>query len=403
MNDHTSPEGNRPVQPGVHRGTPHRLLGVDAARGVALLGMMAVHVTPAVHADGSSTTAHLLASGRASALFALLAGVGLALASGGTTVPRGETLRRACVATSVRAALLVVVGLIIGTLDSGVAVILVYYGLFFVAALPFLGARPVVLLPLAAAWAVLAPVLSHVWRQDMPAGSGGNPTFATLAEPVELLRELVLTGYYPALPWMAYLLAGLGVGRLALGTQRIQLRLLATGVGIAVGTYTLSWALLRLGVMERLVEAGVGLHPTSRPFGDGVLLTSFYGTTPTTSWWWLSIASPHTATPFDLAHTIGVAIAVLALMLLLERRLRVVLAPLAAIGSMTFTLYTLHVVLLASVLPGGVPYALAWHVVIAVAVAWPWRRHVGRGPLEALAAALARGAVQGSRLGRSRD
>ena len=52
-----------------------RLLGVDAARGVALLGMTAVHVTPAVDAAGRPSALHLAFGGTASALFALLAGV----------------------------------------------------------------------------------------------------------------------------------------------------------------------------------------------------------------------------------------------------------------------------------------------------------------------------------------
>jgi uncharacterized membrane protein len=53
-----------------------RLLGVDAARGLALFGMMSVHVLPATDPDGTVSTAFRISSGRASALFALLAGVG---------------------------------------------------------------------------------------------------------------------------------------------------------------------------------------------------------------------------------------------------------------------------------------------------------------------------------------
>ena len=63
-----------------------RILGVDAARGVALIGMMSIHIAPAIGTDGSTSTTYLIASGRSAALFALLAGVGLALASGGPTL-----------------------------------------------------------------------------------------------------------------------------------------------------------------------------------------------------------------------------------------------------------------------------------------------------------------------------
>ncbi|WP_166344844.1 heparan-alpha-glucosaminide N-acetyltransferase domain-containing protein [Phytoactinopolyspora limicola] len=369
-----------------------RLQGVDAARGVALIGMIAVHITPSIGDDGQSTLAHLLASGRASALFALLAGVGLALASGGTIPPRGARLRQAFAGTATRAALLITVGMILGQLDSGVAVILVYYGLFFILALPFLGLRARTLLPLAATWAVLAPLISHLLRIDAPRSAPGDPTVESLAEPADLLRQLILTGYYPALPWMAYLLAGIGLGRLALASATVAWRLLVGGAALATICSLLSWLLLRQGVLERLIDAGTGAHPTSRPFTDGPLTTSFYGTTPTTSWWWLTVASPHSSTPFDLLHTIGTAAAVLGLMLLLGHRLPTALTPLADVGSMTFTLYTLHVVLLATILPRDHEHALLWHVVIVVGVAVPWRRFIGRGPLEAAAAAGAKAA-----------
>lgn len=369
-----------------------RLVGVDAARGVALLGMIAVHITPAIGDDGAFSPVHLFASGRASALFAVLAGVGLALANGGVTPPRGAAMRQACVATTVRALLLIIVGMLIGLADSGVAVILVYYGVLFIAALPFLGLRARTLLPLAAFWAATAPLLSHVLRLDAPPRSSGNVTFESLADPAGLIWQLTLTGYYPVLPWIAYLLAGLGIGRLVLASSRVAAQLMVAGAALAVTSYLVSWVMLRQGVMDRLVEAGTGPHPTSRPFTDGVLNTSFYGTTPTTSAWWLTIASPHTATPFDLLHTIGTSAAVLGLMLLLAQRISSLLGPLAAIGSMTFTLYTLHVLLLASALPGELEYATLMHIVVIFAIAIPWRRSIGRGPLEALAAGLARSA-----------
>ena len=42
------------------------------------------------------------------------------------------------------------------------------------------------------------------------------PSFDSLAEPVTLLRELLLTGYYPVATWLPYLLVGMVLGRLDL-------------------------------------------------------------------------------------------------------------------------------------------------------------------------------------------
>ena len=74
---------------------------------------------------------------------------------------------------------------------------------------------------------------------------------------------------------------------------------------------------------------------------------------------------------------------------------RRVLVPLAATGSMTFTLYTLHVLALAEGSPfrSDDPMTL-WlcHVAVALVVATLWRTQVGRGPLEWLASSLDRAA-----------
>src|SRR5215218_7611418 len=57
---------------------PARLIAVDATRGLALLGMMAVHALWAYDDDGNVTWTYSLAAGRSAATFALLAGVGIA-------------------------------------------------------------------------------------------------------------------------------------------------------------------------------------------------------------------------------------------------------------------------------------------------------------------------------------
>lgn len=379
-----------------------RLLGVDAARGLALIGMMSIHVTPHFTDDGESSLAYVLASGRASALFAMLAGVGLALAYGRRSPLRGRNLGGAAAAVTTRGAVLILVGLFLGGLDSGAAVILVNYGLLFVLAIPFLSLGARTLLPLAATWAVVVPIVSHIVREDMPLSTYNNINPESFNDLGGLVRELFLTGYYPVLPWTAYLLAGMGIGRLALNSARVAAWLFGGGVVLATATWLVSSWLLESRALDEILTAGSGGHPVSTPpefagAGD-VLASSFYGTTPTTSPWWLATASPHTATPFDLLHTIGSSMAVLGAMLLLARFVgRYVVWPLSAIGSMTFTLYSMHIVLLTAGLNGETDYALLWNVLIAFAVAMPWRGFIGRGPLEAMTAALsgaARAAVR---------
>lgn len=55
-----------------------RITGIDAARGIALVGMLAIHVMPQFNDDFEPTLVWQVASGTSAALFALLAGVGQA-------------------------------------------------------------------------------------------------------------------------------------------------------------------------------------------------------------------------------------------------------------------------------------------------------------------------------------
>lgn len=368
-------------------GAKARLIGVDAARGVALLGMMAVHVLPLADADGSASTPYLIAGGRSAALFAVLAGVGLALASGGTHPPRGRAWAAAAAGTLVRAALIGAVGLIVGIADSGVAVILVYYAVLFVLAIPLLPLGPRILAPLAAVLAVGVPILSYAIRPSLNPPDRGNPTLSTvLGDPVGTLQTLLVTGYYPALAWTAYLCAGLAVGRLPLRSIATAWWLAGVGITLAVAASVASALLLGpLGGAD-------ALRGTLSPGTDlGQLLdSSFYGNTPTTSWWWLAIDTPHSTTPLDLLHTIGTSLAVLGGMLLLARVIAPVLTPLAAAGSMTLTLYSAHVLLLSTpFLPADATRSYVLQVVTVLVIATLWRSTGRRGPLEALVAAAA--------------
>ncbi|MDP9398834.1 MAG: hypothetical protein M3P96_13930 [Actinomycetota bacterium] len=340
--------------------------------------MMAVHVLPAVDSDGSASTPYLVASGRASAIFAVLAGVGLALATGGPTGPPPRTRAAARVAVAVRALAIGALGLAVGYADTGVAVILAYYGVLFLLAVPLLGLEPRMLATLALGAAVTVPVpvpvLSLLVRPALPRPGLDNPTFTSVADdPVAWLAELTLTGYYPALAWTAYLCAGLAAGRLALGSVRDPATLLAGGVTAALLAAGTSALLLGpLGGHEAILTATPRLDPAEL---DTALQTSLYGNPPATTWWWLAIDAPHASTPLDLVHTTGSALAVLGAALLAGRLVPRLLAPLATAGSMTLTLYTVHVLLPATdVLPDDPEVSYVVQVVAALAVAMWWRQ-----------------------------
>lgn len=372
-----------------------RVLGVDVARGLALLGMVSVHIFAAVRQDGSLHPSYVIAAGRSAALFAVLAGVGLALATGGQRRYDGPRLRAARAGVLARAGLLMGLGLALGQVHSPPLVILAYYGLLFVVAIPCLGLSARALAVLAVVSASLAPLLSHVLRMHLDASPihepGGRHLFA----------ELLLTGTYPVLPWTTYLFVGLALGRIDLRRRATALWLVGGGAALAVAAQVVSSRLLdAAGGVDRL-RASVPSDPAHAFLQgdlDTVLRHGLFGTTPTTDWRWLLISSPHSSTTLDLVHTSATAAGVLGLCLLVTRHApRWLYLPLAATGSMTLTLYTGHVLALTNGSPllsdDRLQLWLA-HVVTVLVVATLWRSWVGRGPLEWFAAQLDRAARQ---------
>ena len=194
---------------------PGRLVGLDAARGLAVLGMYVAHFNP--YQTFPDSTVQALVSGRSAALFAVLAGITTALLSGGSRPPSGPGMRERRLRITVRALLLFGIGLLLSALDVPVKEILTAYGALFLLALPLLRMRPRPLALAAAVAAVTGPVLSYVLRSTVlgPGGAGETLAPGDLTSVAGLghgLVVLTVTGVYPLLTWLPFLLAGMAGG-----------------------------------------------------------------------------------------------------------------------------------------------------------------------------------------------
>lgn len=380
-----------------------RLIGLDAARGIALFAMMVTHIFALSDPAGLPTWAAVFA-GRASALFAVLAGCSLVLSTRSRMAASGR-LRDAVPSVLIRAGAIIFIGLCLGSVSTLLAVILVNYGVMFAIAMLFLRLRARSLFIIAIVWMVLSPVLSMVVRSQF----GLEPMYSAmswfdLATPLTMLHDLVLTGYYPILQWLSYILLGMAVAKIDIGKHLMSL--FAGGLGLFLVGKGVSWLLINVA------GGGSALVRVSELYGtdlNAALFTGSYGVTPTTSWWWLAIAGPHSGTPFDLLSTAGTALLTIvvcqSLAVLLGRRTWV-LAPLTAPGSMPLSVYSTHVVLLEITRPwveanpmlGGeamspqtVEFGL--HALVFIASALIWKLAIGaHGPLEGGIAAIIRSA-----------
>jgi len=343
-----------------------RLQGVDVARALALLGMIATHVGGIAEqvdwADPGTWAA--VAHGRSSSAFAVLAGVSIGLTSGRERPPGPPAIGRIRGRLALRAAVVVAIGLWLMALRTPVYVILPTYGVLFLLVVPVLRLRARWLLVAAGACAVLSPVVA-VSIAPLYADAG--------------MWEVQLGLVYPVVTFLAYVLVGLAVVRAGLGRRR-QVVLLVSGAVAAAVAYVTG------NVLAPVPPDAASAFPGVPYAGEGSTAAQALAQL---------FLSPrdHSSSVVDVVGTAGVAVAVIALCTLVfdgrGRTARRVAFPLAAVGSMPLTVYAGHLVVLAS-LPSYPDSGAAWgwFAIGSVLFAMVWRRFLGRGPLERLTATV---------------
>lgn len=338
---------------------PSRLPGIDLARALAVLGMFAAHLIALPLPEvGDPATWIGLAGGRSSILFATLAGVSLALITGGSAPLSGPALTTARLRIVVRAAVLWLIGVGLIATAVPVYVILPAYAILFVLALPLLPLGVRTLWMLAGAGALILPWAQPFWNAlPIWQGSSGHDL------------ALLLGWNYPFTLWIVFLLAGLAVGRSALRSLRTQWMLLVGGL---------------LAVAVALVaDASVAVDPESYA---GMVWTS----------------AEHSGGILEVVGSGGGAVATIGACLLLCRTpASAVLLPLRAVGAMPLTAYVGQLVVWAIIaatvlgevddLAGFRALSPFWPFVLGTVILCTlWALIWGRGPLERLVAVCAR-------------
>jgi uncharacterized membrane protein len=385
--DIVPPPPDRADEPADLRPRRGRVMGIDLARGVALMGMMAVHVFATLHSDYSPSRTQQLVAGHALATFVLLAGVSLALAaqrsSSGSRTGAGPGWPDAGTAASMatRAMLIGLIGLVLNYTDPPAEVILPYYGAMFLLAIPLIRMSSRALVATALSLVAIAPlVVLASFAADL---NTDEPTVGALAHPVELATTLLVSGSYPVVEYLAFVCAGIAIGRLDLSARRVAARLAAGGAALALVSWLVATLLmLQLGGLQHLRAAAPSRLGASQ--ARNVVL---WDPDPVLSWWWLAQRAPYTVTPLRMLHDLGVAMAVLGVCLLVTRvRRHGRLVRLVAVaGSMALTLYTAHILVLSLYPLEDHPVVLYAALVLGcLAFAGVWSRTEPRGPLEAL-------------------
>jgi uncharacterized membrane protein YeiB len=395
---HASPPQPEPTIVGEPGPSVGRLVGVDLARALAVFGMFAVHVGPFEAARGDvGGWIRTLSEGRASALFATLAGFSLMLIAGRFEPKTGLAGRQARARIVIRAVILLVVGTALTMTNFGDAVILNAYALYFLLALPLTRLRARTLAIIAAVLALVGPQLAYGLRTWL-----GESVLNSINayDPLERLcgvgvLDLLLTGFFPAMTWMPFVIAGMALARLDLTARAVQRRLAVLGPALVLLGYGTSWL-----VLKALGHSAPDPMLDGMPPKDSMTDMAAGSGPPPADWnfppdpWSLLAAEPHSGSTFDVIGCLGVAITVLlCATVAMDRlpRLRRMAKPVIAVGTMSLTIYVGHILAILA-LPGGnatppdANSTLLWcaFVLAAVVLAAIWSRFFRRGPLEYL-------------------
>ncbi|QPK78834.1 DUF418 domain-containing protein [Corynebacterium lizhenjunii] len=268
----------------------NRIHGIDLARGLAIIGMVYVHLGR-YDFPGSQ-----IFSGYASALFATLAGVSVAL-----MMSRAEDLRLARYRLVLRGVIIMAIGVVLSAIQMPVVVVLT-----------------------AIAWILmlLGPVAG--WRlRNLFLLEGalvfGGPALVLLVHTLGYGSDL-LDGTYPLLAWLAYGTAGIIIHRTLLDNHRRQALVAVVGFALVAGTYPWRY--------DHTVDLPyVSLMPHSGGVGDVVCSIAWSAAVVSVC---LLVATPDWSSQL--------------------------LYPLRALGSMALSIYIVHVItagwLLGGVAPG---------------------------------------------------
>ncbi len=368
------------AKPQFNRTGAPRLPGLDVARAIALVGVVIMNYHGYLNGGDDGIDRSLAErvfdpfrgplSTRFAATFVMVAGMGITLLTNRSRIGGDRAAIREDRWRLVRrGVLLYSFGLLIEWIWHGT--ILFFYGAFFVvgAMLFTLALRWLLAIGVAAALAGAAIAWFRITE-----GLDGNST-QWLDPPIDSPRNLLLrtfVGYtHPLLPWLAFLCAGIALGRFLPLIARHRNRVALLGAAMFVGTYAINYLGLRVA-------------------------TDDFASTDRSAQLWRELLS---TSPFDrgLLYTIGtLGSSLVAFCVISSVADRYPTAKVTSLfqhaGQMTLTLYVCHVLYFNALVdwyglvgPTGLDTALTLAItfwVIAIAFGAMWHRFVGTGPLE---------------------
>lgn len=347
-----------------------RVLGIDFARSLAIVGMIIVNFKMVIGAEGEGwllTLADSL-SGKAAALFVTLAGVGIALMSQKAYDGQDQFTRSVGrIKLLKRSVLLFVIGLSYITIWP--ADILHFYGVYMLVTSFFIYKKREFVFLAAIVIIALYPLLMSFldYEQGWNFETLDYQGFWTIKG---FCRNLLYNGFHPVFPWVSFMLVGLWYGRHNLRDELVVKSLLRKSLLIFLFTALISKLLL-----------GYTLGADSL---ENEMLIAIFGLSP----------MPPLILYMIAGSSLSVAIISFCILWIDNRQNNIFIRSLINTGRMALTIYVAHVVLGMSIafaydesmigrhtITVSICYALIFSL-LCVIFSNIWLRYFKYGPLE---------------------
>ena len=264
-----------------------RIIGYDLARAVALLGMLLVNfsVLPGTFGAEPNWLDYVIEmiKGRAAATFVVLAGVGLSLLSKNVYLSKDRAAINVKRLTLFKRSLfLLVIGLFNFAL-SPISDILHFYAIYIAIGACLLTVSNRSLAALALATITARPLIMIDF--DFFQNCGFNTVaYAGIGNLLGIVGHFLFNGCFPVIPWMAFVMVGMWIGRRDLSDHYLRKKILLIGIGAValsesvsrVFIHVSSWAQLDLkGLLPWFETAAGDPTPLFYAFGHWNSLGSY--------------------------------------------------------------------------------------------------------------------------------
>lgn len=347
-----------------------RIVGIDVARALAVIGMIIVNFK-VVFGQANSNWVSTFTSffdGKAAATFVVLAGVGLALMTKSSIKSSNQDkLKKIRNRIVKRAMFLFLIG--ISYIAIWPADILHFYGVYMIFTVLILTSNLRTILIIGTALILIYPILLLFFNYET-GWDFSNLTYKDFWTVKGFVRNLFFNGFHPVIPWTSFMLFGYWLGRQNLNDNRFVKKICWISTIVFISIQAVSYASISI-----LSEGN------EKAIQD---LTEVLGT------------NPMPPLPFYMFNGISVAFIIISICILVSRKWEnnIIIDALNKTGQLALTFYVAHVILgmgIVEVLGTNklgtytITFSLIYALVFSlccVLFAVVWRRYFSAGPLE---------------------